>query len=313
MPRVSDFGKEAAMELKHLKHPEGDGRVTEHDLWRTLIQNTNSKFFWKDMNRRFLGASKGFLDYYGFESEDRILGKTDEDMGWHVDPVPFRDDERRVLEDGMTQVCRHGTCIIRGNVRHIVATKMPIRDEEGDIIGLIGYFEDVTQDFEERQRLQTLGNTDPLTGLTNRNGLIRAAYDFVRSYRKNNVDFIACYLDIDHFKQANLAYGHAFGDSLLKRVSERILRVVGADSVVSSIGGDEFVILHQLPDTGNKPSISNTALKLQNKLRESLSGVYMIDGHSMPISVSVGFAAFSETGTIEDLIESAYAAMKEEK
>ena len=286
---------------------------SEKGLWRTLVSNPNSKYFWKDKNRRFVGASQGFLDYYGFESLDRVVGKTDEDMGWHVDPVPFRDDERRVLEDGVTQVFRHGTCIIKGQVRHIVATKMPIYDERGGIIGLLGYFEDMTEYYEERERLQTLSNLDPLTGLTNRNGLIHAAGDYIKSFRKQGIDFIACYLDIDHFKQANLAYGHAFGDQLLKRVAESILVVAGSDCVVASLGGDEFVILHQLPEGDDKPSISSSALKLQNKLRASLTRVYIIDGHSLPVRVSVGYAAYSRAKNIEDLIEKAYSAMCEEK
>ncbi len=282
------------------------------ELWKTLTGNRNSKIFWKDRYRRFVGASQGFLDYYGFESQDRILGNTDEDMGWHVDPVPFRDDERRVLEDGVTQVFRHGTCIIRGKVRHIAATKMPIYDESGKIVGLLGYFEDITEAYQERERLETLSNQDPLTGLTNRTGLIQEAADYIRSHKKLGIDFVACYLDIDHFKEANLAYGHAFGDKLLKRVAEEIVRAAGADSAVASLGGDEFVILHQLPE-GDKPSISSTALKLQNRLRGTLSRVYIIDGHSLPITVSVGYAAYSEAESIEDLLEKAHRAMREEK
>ncbi len=289
------------------------GFFSDKELWKTLISNPNSKYFWKDKQRRFLGASQGFLDYYDFENMDRILGFTDEDMGWHVDPVPFRDDERRVLEDGETQIFRHGTCIIRGKVRHIAATKMPIRGEKGEILGLLGFFEDITEVYKERERLETLSNTDPLTGLTNRNGLIHAAGDYIRSYKKLGIDFVACYVDVDHFKEANLAYGHAFGDKLLKRVAESIVRAAGYDSVVASLGGDEFVILHQLPEGDNLPSISSTALKLQNKLRTSLSGVYIIDGRSLPISVSVGYAAYSHAETIEELIEKAHMAMREEK
>ena len=92
-----------------------------------------------------------------------------------------------------------------------------------------------------------------------------------------------------------------------------IVRLAGADSVVASLGGDEFVILHQLPEGDNMPSISSTALKLQNRLRSSLSRVFMIDGHSLPLSVSVGYAAYSDSENIEELIEKAHRAMREEK
>ena len=41
------------------------------------------------------GYIEAFLDFYGFESADVLIGKTDEDMGWHSDPEPFMQDELR--------------------------------------------------------------------------------------------------------------------------------------------------------------------------------------------------------------------------
>ena len=51
-----------------------------------------------------------------------------------------------------------------------------------------------------------------------------------------------CFIDIDHFKQANQT-GHAFGDALLAAFSQRLLSVLRADDVIARFGGDEFVLI----------------------------------------------------------------------
>ncbi len=58
-------------------------------LLNNILDNVGLSIFWKDKDRRFLGANKSFLDYYDFTLDD-ILGKTDEDMNWHIDPEPFK-------------------------------------------------------------------------------------------------------------------------------------------------------------------------------------------------------------------------------
>ena len=67
------------------------------ELFDGIINTSQDCVFWKDSERRFLGVNQAFLDFYGFESADVLIGKNDEDMGWHSDPEPFKQDEMRVL------------------------------------------------------------------------------------------------------------------------------------------------------------------------------------------------------------------------
>ena len=120
--------------------------------------------FWKDKNRRFLGANKMFLDYYGLESVDDLIGRTDEDMGWHIDPEPFRAIELQVIHRGSTIADVPGQCIVKGQVRKIKASKCPLIID-GAICGLVGYFVDVTEELAEKDRLSILSQTDEMTGV----------------------------------------------------------------------------------------------------------------------------------------------------
>jgi len=124
-------------------------KMTE-SLFDSIINTAQDCVFWKDKERRFIGVNQAFLDFYGFESADVLIGKTDEDMQWHNDPEPFKQDELRVLEGHSTYKVQ-GKCIIRGEERDIIASKRPIY--EGDeIVGLVGSFVDVTDVLRRKMR-----------------------------------------------------------------------------------------------------------------------------------------------------------------
>lgn len=119
-----------------------------------VLETTSDCIFWKDRQRRFVGVNQAFLKFYGFSSDSILIGKTDEDMGWHPDPEPYRRDEMRVL-NGESTLLVHGTCIIHGEVRDILATKAPVYDGN-KIIGLVGSFIDVTEDYRRRKQIERL-------------------------------------------------------------------------------------------------------------------------------------------------------------
>jgi diguanylate cyclase (GGDEF)-like protein len=87
--------------------------------------------------------------------------------------------------------------------------------------------------------LARLAIEDPLTGLTNRGGLIHRLRQAVGSDRPVAVVFC----DLDDFKSINDRHGHQAGDAVLKEVAIRLSANVRADDVVARLGGDEFVVM----------------------------------------------------------------------
>lgn len=146
-------------------------------LLNRILFTTQTCIFWKDTQRRFLGANKAFLDYYGFDGLEKILGKTDEDMGWHINPDPFKNDEIRVIQNGESTYRVHGTCIAKGKVRDIVASKSPLY-MNGVIVGLVGSFEDVTSDYLQREEINKL-NQALVRSLKNEEQANKAKADFM--------------------------------------------------------------------------------------------------------------------------------------
>ena len=120
-----------------------------------VLSTTQTAIFWKDTERRFLGVNRAFLDYYGFADDTELLGKNDEEMGWHTDPDVYKNDELRVLETGESTYRVHGKCIARGQERDIVASKSPLYID-GRIAGLVGSFEDVTTEYRQSAQIAAL-------------------------------------------------------------------------------------------------------------------------------------------------------------
>ena len=110
--------------------------------------------FWKDTKRRFLGANTTFLEYFGYASVDEILGKTDQEIGWHKDDVNFENDELRALQGEVTYLA-HGKCIAKGRERNIAVCKAPYY-VNNKIAGMVGSFLDVTETFEQEQQIGRL-------------------------------------------------------------------------------------------------------------------------------------------------------------
>ena len=279
--------------------------IPVQSIFEYMLQLIPIGVFWKDKERRFLGANKMFLDYYGLSSVDEIIGKTDEDMGWHIDPEPFKSIELRVINNGEIISDQPGQCIVKGNIRLIRASKMPLI-VDGNIEGLVGYFLDVTEEVAERDRLNVLSQTDELTGLLNRRAYSDISKQYENQFKKEGTDFVLYMIDIDEFKQINDNYGHEYGNMILQAAAKSLVLVASDNCVVFRYGGDEFVVLHQYADLEEVDS-------LEKRICAGLESPRNIDGLNIRIKVSIGHALFSETHYLSDMIEYADRRMYDMK
>lgn len=216
--------------------------ITDALLWRNLIMNAKQMFFWKDDHRRFLGASQSFLDYFGLKSQDELIGKNDEDMGWHIDPEPFKRDEEAVLASGKQMDSRQGRCIIAGTNRKIVATKIPVY-RDGKIVGLLGtVFDDLTVEAaSSKNKAQAI--LDPVTGLANARALINGLYDYMAERLHSGSSFAMIEIFVPQYQEVVKLYGEAAGNCLLKQIGSTLRECAGLANVVGRSEGSHFIIL----------------------------------------------------------------------
>ncbi len=269
----------------------GEQGIPKTILWDTLLELVPAGVFWKDRDRRFVGVNKNFLDFYDFSSEDDVIGKTDEDMGWHVDVVPFMENELTVIEQGKPVINALGTCISQGEVRHIRASKIPLR-KEGDVIGLLGYFtEQASNSFGDSPHLENgfdrMSRTDDLTGVVNLHGLLTSVSVYADSYQMRGCDFCFISIVVQGMKKINDLLGRNFGNHVLVAVAKRLEKAVGVQGVVARVGGDNFGVLFQTD------SLEEAAAKVKG-IAQTLDTAMEIDGLEVDIRLEMGWALFSE-------------------
>jgi diguanylate cyclase (GGDEF)-like protein len=172
----------------------------------------------------------------------------------------------------------------------------------GEIRTLVSGFNDMATLVEaQRDRLQALAESDPLTGLANHRRFHQALADTIVEARSAAVVVV----DLDHFKFLNDTRGHPYGDQVLREVSAKLREAVrGAHDLVGRLGGEEFGIL--LADVD-----ADEAFRVAERARGLIRGL-PIDGFSL--DCSAGVAAWpTDTDTPARLLDLADAALYQAK
>jgi len=278
-------------------------------IFRSLVENTNDVIMVLDAKPLEEGGpfivyvNPAFEILMGYSAEE-VIGQNPKIL-----QGPATDDKTRYkLRQAMrgnkpirTQILNYDKF---GNELWLDINMVPLFDEDGEI----AYYAAIERDLTEYKRLQThlesMANTDSLTGLHNRQSFMhRAEKEFNRA-RRYSRPLSAVMIDVDHFKNINDRYGHAVGDEVLRQVSAICQFNLRGSDLLGRIGGEEFVLL--LPDT----PLAN-AMFVAERMREQLAKAPIkIDGLIIPTTASFGVASQTDSDTsFEAILERADAAM----
>ncbi|KQW97190.1 hypothetical protein ASC94_10405 [Massilia sp. Root418] len=196
-----------------------------------------------------------------------------------------------------TRICRKDASWI-----HVEITRQALRSGEDWII--VAVLRDITELRQAEYRLQHQAHHDGLTGLPNRTLFYEMLGKMLAQAGLNGWLLAVLFLDLDHFKNVNDTLGHSCGDELLVQFSDRLSHCVRVRDTVGRLGGDEFALLVLMPD-GN-----NTAATVANKIREVLRPAFMLGGHEVSMTASIGITMHpDDASSPEELIKYADTAM----
>lgn len=273
-----------------------DKETKEEKGWNfahALQKKSEFKFFWKDRNRRFLGASDAFLRYYGFSDETAILGKTDEDMGWHLGDSTYKAEEEKVLQKGQISYDALGKCIAKGTLHTIRATKVPVYDGN-EIIGLMGWFVDLDSEAETKEQDSVYRLTDDESGVLSYRGIVIEGEHYADAFQTAGMMYEALLLDIPVIEDFGKAYGMDGRKKLVRRIAEDIRNCFGTRAVIGRMGVNRFIILQNREEEG-------MIEKELDALSGKLQAIHSVDGWPCTLFLRTARVDCTETEDVDEI------------
>ena len=161
----------------------------------------------------------------------------------------------------------------------------PIRDRQGEIIGVVMVFHDVTKARSVARKMSWQAAHDALTGLLNRREFELRLDDMLRDAQESGSSHALMYIDLDQFKIVNDTCGHVAGDELLKQLSFILQKHIRESDVLARLGGDEFGLLLTGCPLEKARDIAEQTRKLIKEFRFSWAGKNFEVGASIGVVI----------------------------
>lgn len=235
----------------------------------------------------------GNIDYLNPVAEKLLGWRTDEAYSRALSEVFQCVDEAGVsIASPIEQTLRqHRRIEVRGDallvqrdgarlpIEHSAA---PISDHEGEVIGMVLVFRDVSESHDMARQLSWQASHDALTSLVNRREFERRLDALIGSAHDQDRQHALLYMDLDQFKVVNDTCGHGAGDELLRQLSAVLNTRIRSADTLARLGGDEFgVLLADCP--------LNKAMEVAESLRESVADFrFAWQDKIFAIGVSIG-------------------------
>lgn len=119
--------------------------LTYPALLHEILKHLPVRVFWKDTELRFVGCNAMFARDAGFSSPEDVIGKDDFQMAWREQAELYRADDKRVMTLGQPKLnYDEPQTTADGSMIWLRTSKVPIRDDKGNVIGILGIYEDIT-------------------------------------------------------------------------------------------------------------------------------------------------------------------------
>lgn len=278
-------------------------QIDDSLIFRALCNNDIFSFYIKDLKGQILHASIKMVHDLGFAEEAQMVGKTDVELFGPDYGISTLKNDLSVIETG-EPIIGLVECYIspQGKENWVSTTKFPIKDPDGNIVGLIGITNEINDLRQAEQELVRMATHDPLTSLPNRALLHNRILNSIESAKLTSTKFAVLFIDLDNFKAVNDRFGHSIGDQILVDIARVFEFSVRSSDTVSRYGGDEFVVL--LEGIMDEQNVRDISEKISNNTSEYFRGLHITGG------VSIGASLYPQHGqNSEELIKASDEAM----
>ena len=280
---------------------------------RALLETIPDLIWLKDTAGVYGFCNPMFERFFGAR-EAEIMGKTDYHFVDKELADFFRAHDQKAIDAGKPSINEEWVTFADDGHRALLeTTKVPLRDANGVVVGVLGVSRDITERKNAEEQIRNLAFFDPLTQLPNRRLLLDRMQQALASSARSGREGALLFIDVDHFKTLNDTLGHDKGDVLLQEVARRIAACIREGDTVARLGGDEFVVM--LEDlSAQRSDAAMQAEVVGEKILLSLRQAYDLCGQDYRCSASIGITLFDAPQSgIEDLMKRADLAMYQAK
>ncbi|MEB3830353.1 EAL domain-containing protein [Phormidium sp. CCY1219] len=276
-------------------------------MLQLVIDNIPQSIYWKDKNAVYMGCNGNFARAAGFATPEEIIGKTDYEIPLKTQQAAFfRQCDFCVMNANEPQYHTiEPQDRVDGKQYWVESNRIPLKDSQGNAIGILGTYEDVTERKLAEATIRYQATHDLLTGLPNRMLFDKRLQEELQTLPESENKLAVMFIDLDRFKTINDTLGHAMGDRLLEAVTERVTNCLRETDTLARWGGDEFTLL--LPNIHGEAD----AAQIAQRILDRLTPTFDLEGHPLHISSSIGIALCSSSDelTAENLLKNADAAL----
>lgn len=253
----------------------------EKELLRTTLFSIGDGVVTTNGSGKITSINKVAMEITGL-GEEAAKGKSFSEVFKLINEVDGKIVEgpiQKVLRMGETVELSNHTAIINKDGRQIpiADTASPIKNEKGQIFGVVMVFRDVSREKKQQDKIFYLSWHDSLTGLCNR-WFMEEQIKRCDMFQQVPVALIIC--DINGLKMVNDIFGRGEGDKLIKKTAKLIKQNCRKEDIIARWDGDEFLIL--LPKTNNEDAeeiikkIKGQCLKIKGSIKPNIAIVSVV-------------------------------------
>ncbi|MCR5060157.1 MAG: GGDEF domain-containing protein [Saccharofermentans sp.] len=295
--------------------------MNEADISKIVLETigkySQDTVYFKDKDSKFIWVTESHAKQVGAKSSTEMVGKSDFDYFPKDFAQSAKDTEMTIMASGQALVNMTEELVLDDDtIRYFMASKYPLYDADGKIIGTWGMSRDITDHLKLENdlqqslvKLQRLARVDDLSGLYNRRYFYEKLDKMSCFYsdRQEEGSFSLIVIDVDDMTLVNEQYGQQNGDMFLRTIASIMLSNCRKPDTCFRTGGDEFAVI--LPGCDKL-----AALGIAKRIVEAVAGTPVrLDGCIGKITISAGVAAYDKNSNLEEFLSNAERKLNKSK